>query len=70
MDGRKEKISWIQCQCCGHVYTIQKEISIDISIIESKCPKCWYKIGLNCGDKKEDLYLFMNENIDPRYYSY
>lgn len=49
---------------------IPREILIDVSIIKCKCPDCGYGIGLNCGNKEEDIYLFMNENIDPRYYMY
>ena len=39
-------------------------------MIESICPRCDGNIGLNCGDTKEDVYYFMNPNMDERYYNY
>ena len=67
-DGKE--YTWVQCQYCGYIYQIANKISIEKSIIKSTCPKCNYKIGLNCGNKEEDVYIFMNPNLDERHYIY
>lgn len=66
MNGQEQ--TYIQCQSCGHLYTIQKKIPISASMIKAKCPKCGYERGLNCGDKEEDIPMYYNVNLDPRYY--
>jgi ribosomal protein L37E len=68
--GRKEDGNYIQCQRCGYIYRIPNKISIERSIIKSECPRCGDKIGLNCGAKEEDVYIFMNPNLDERYFNY
>ena len=69
--GSKDKGCWIQCQQCGDIYWIEEEVPIDKLYVASVCPRCGdYGNGLNCGDNKDDLYLYMNENLDPRYYMY
>jgi hypothetical protein len=68
LKGRGQECTWIQCQNCGHIYQINKKVSIEKSIIESVCPECEHHVGLNCGDKKEDIYIYMNPNLDNRYY--
>ena len=62
--------TFIQCQNCGNVYLIVDNISIEESIVESTCPGCNGRIGLNCGNKEEDIYVYMNPNLDERYYIY
>ena len=61
-------VTYVQCQYCGHIYRIASKVSIEDSIIESKCPRCGDMVGLNLGDKEEDIYLYMNVNIDWRYF--
>jgi hypothetical protein len=46
------------------------KVSIEKSIIQSVCPRCGENIGLNCGDREEDIYIYMNPNLDERYYNY
>ena len=67
MDGGKE-ITYVQCQYCGHIYQIAHKISVEESIIQSKCPRCGDMIGLNLGDKKEDIYYFYDPCLDERYF--
>lgn len=69
MGAREKECTWVQCQMCGHIYQIQRKVSIESFIIESVCPECGGDIGLNCGDK-DDIYYFMNPNMDERYYNY
>ena len=68
MRSEEKEYTYIQCQNCGHLYTVDNKIPIFMSIINSKCPRCDKNVGLNCGNNKEDIYLYMNENLDWRYY--
>lgn len=67
MDTGKE-ITYVQCQYCGHIYRIANKVSIEDSIIQSECPRCGDMVGLNLGDQEEDIYLYINSNLDLRYY--
>ena len=66
-EGRKQG-TWIQCQKCGHIYCIEARVSTDKLYVLSECPKCGHHKGLNCGDNKDDLYLYYNPVLDERYY--
>ena len=67
MEGAKRVYG--QCQNCGNISkTLVHEYSVeDIYIDEYECPRCGYKVGLNCGENKSDIYLYVNPNVDPRY---
>lgn len=65
-DGKDR--TYVQCQYCGHIYQIEIKISIEDSIIQSECPKCGDMVGLNLGDKEEDIYLYYNNVMDSRWY--
>jgi len=67
---KKENVSYVQCLCCGNIYTIERNIPIDVLVVRSECPKCKHKKGLNCGDKEEDVYLYYDAVLDERYYMY
>ena len=62
--------SFVQCQYCGDIYYIDRDIPVDAFIVKSICPNCGYKKALNCGKDREDIYLYMNESLDSRYYTY
>ena len=66
----KEKGAWIQCQECGHIYYIEENVKIDQLYITSYCPRCDGIKGLNLGDNQDDLYMYTNVTMDPRYYEY
>ena len=70
MKSKGKQSTFVQCQSCGNIYQIAGKVSIEKSIIHSVCPVCGENIGLNCGDKEEDIYLYMNPNLDGRYYIY
>ena len=70
MKSEGKQSTWVQCQDCGKIYQIADKVSIDKSIIHSVCPRCGESIGLNCGDKEEDIYIYMNPSLDERYYIY
>lgn len=64
----KRKRCHIQCQTCGIIYTVQHKIPIEEMYIKGNCPNCGVTTGLNLGENEDDIYVFMNENLDPRYY--
>ena len=70
LESRGKECTWIQCQCCGYIYQIADKISIEKSIVKSTCPKCKGKVGLNCGDKEEDIAIFYDPYLDERYFNY
>ena len=70
MKSEGKQSTLVQCQSCGKIYQIADKVSIEKSIIQSVCPRCGDYVGLNCGDKEEDIYIYMNSNLDERYYIY
>ena len=70
MELKGKQCTWIQCQNCGHIYRINKKVSIEASIIRSECPRCREYVGLNCGSEEDEIYIFMNPNLDERYFIY
>lgn len=68
MDLKKKKCCHIQCQVCGMIYTAQRNIPFEEMYVKANCPNCGIVTGLNLGDNEDDVYVYMNENIDPRYY--
>lgn len=68
MVGKKKDGSYVQCLNCGKIYIIERNISIDISIVKSECPRCHYGRGLNCGNDKDEIYYFYDSSLDERYY--
>jgi hypothetical protein len=59
--------TWVQCQCCGKIYAITQKISIDTLFVKSVC-RCGYDKALNLGHDRDDVYLYINPNVDGRYY--
>lgn len=70
MEEKKRHCTFVQCQCCGKISKIPRKVSIEASIISSVCDECGYNKALNLGDKEEDIYIYMNPNVDSRYYIY
>lgn len=70
MKSKAKQGTYVQCQSCGNIYLIVDNISIEQSIIQSVCPSCGENIGLNCGNKEEDIYRFYDVVLDERYYIY
>lgn len=69
--GTREKEStWIQCQCCGKLYQVDRKIPISISIVRTECPRCEEYSGLNVGYDQDEIYLYMNPNVDERFFNY
>lgn len=62
--------SVVQCQHCGNIFRIKKKLPTDVMYIHHVCSDCGETTMLNCGNEIEDVYEFMNINIDKRYYSY
>ena len=68
MNEKKETGSYIQCLSCGDIYIIGRKVPTSTSVVKSECPRCGWHKGLNCGDKKEDIYYFYDLSLDSRYY--
>lgn len=68
MNLKEESGNYVQCQSCGRIYQIARKLSIEISIVNCRCPRCGSYDGLNCGNIKEDIYIYMNPNVDERYF--
>lgn len=62
------KGTWIQCQHCGEIYYIKESVPTDQLYIEVVCAKCGCEQGLNCGDQREDVFLYYDPVFDARYY--
>ena len=64
-----EDVTYLQCQCCGHIVQVNKRISIDEFYINGYCNNCEEEYSmLNLGDDLLDRYLYCNPNLDERYY--
>ena len=61
---------WVQCQVCGEVHQIEiRNMSKDDLYIITRCPGCRDETKhLWCGENKEDIYMYYNVNVDPRFY--
>lgn len=68
MDAGSQGV-WLQCQMCGELHREKINLEDDNIYIQLKCPKC--RDGttqLIIGNDLDDLYLYCNVNVDPRYY--
>ena len=64
-----ERGTWLQCQHCGHIYHVDKEVPMEYMYVRAYCACCnKYERHLNCGDQLEDAYYYYNPNLDERYY--
>ena len=70
MSAGRDKGCWVQCTQCGHIYWTEEDVPIEKLYVASGCARCGHGRGLNCGDKKEDVYSYYNPNLDERYYTY
>ena len=64
-DGNKT-YTWIQCSECGRVYQIAGQTSEEDLYVVAYCTECESRIGINLGCDKNDIYLYMNPNLDRR----
>ena len=62
--------TFVQCQNCGNIFLVDQEVSIDDFIVNAQCQKCGNKKAINCGNNREDVWLYANVNVDERYYIY
>lgn len=66
-DGNK-RYTWIQCQDCGRIYRISRQVSEEELYVVAYCSECESRIGLNLGCDENDKYYYMNLNLDSRYF--
>ena len=70
MDAKKRDRSYIQCLNCGNIYTVERKIPIGNAIVNTICPKCSHKRGLNCGQSEDDIAELKDSFLDERYFIY
>lgn len=64
-----ERGTWLQCQHCGYIYHVDKEVPMKYMYVNAWCPHCAeYARHLNCGSQAEDVYYYYNPNLDDRIY--
>ena len=64
----KRKSCHVQCQTCGMIYIVPRKIPVEEMFVKANCPNCGVTIGLNLGEDQDDVYLYMNINLDSRMY--
>lgn len=64
----QEDKTWVQCRNCGHVYDIDRQVSIEDLFVTAFCPRCNHNKALNCGETPEEIYLYADRTMDERYY--
>ena len=73
MDGGSYEYIF-QCQVCGHLHKVKmkREYNIEDDLfVKMKCPKCRDRTQhIWCGENKEDVYLYGNNNLDQRFFNY
>ena len=63
-----ESRTFVQCCRCGKVHNVKHKYHSDDCYIQSTCPKCGHEKALNLGEDINDIYLFLDTNLDSRYY--
>ena len=66
----KEIKTWVQCRNCGHVYEIDRRISIEDLFVTAFCPSCNHNKALNCGESLSDVSLYVDRTLDEKYFIY
>ena len=63
---------WFQCQSCGNLYYTNTRFDIENDLfVTIECEHCRDETNhLWVGENSEDLYIYGNLNVDPRYYKY
>jgi hypothetical protein len=62
---------YYQCRSCGFIHKEKIKFNINDLYIDMICPKCKKKIPhLWVGEKPEDIYLYFDNTLDPRYFNY
>lgn len=69
MSTEKEK-TYVQCLNCGHIHIVERKISMERSIVNSRCERCGHGRALNCGYSEDDVAELRDTFLDERYYNY
>ena len=62
--------TFLQCQSCGEIFEYPRIVRIDTLYLQAHCQNCGMATALNLGSKEEDIAIYMNSNIDPRFFDY
>ena len=65
-----KKKTWVQCASCGKIYQIPHSVDVEQLYIAAYCQECESRIAINLGDDISDIYLYMNPNLDERFFDY
>lgn len=63
-----EDKTYLQCTNCGEIYQVRGKIDMSNVYVNSYCQCCGHVKALNCGNNREDLYIYSDINLDKRYY--
>lgn len=66
----RKQITFLQCQKCGKIYQFPRIMAIDKLYVQSYCPECGATTALNLGNKEEDIPIYINPNLDERFFIY
>ena len=70
VDTGKGKGCWVQCCQCGNIYHIKEPVPAEKLYITSECERCGNEKALNCGNNKDDIYIYYDQVLDERFYTY
>jgi hypothetical protein len=63
------KKTYIQCTQCGCVHYVNKYIPFKVDYLKSFCRNCEKTtVCLNLGQDDDDKYIYMDINLDSRYF--
>ena len=69
MYNKSDCKTYVQCTQCGNVHYINDYIPFEKDYLKSFCPNCCEATThLNLGQNEEDKYIYMDINLDSRYY--
>ena len=58
---QSDQMTYLQCQNCGRIYSVDKKYSVEDFYVESYCPQCGCMKALNL---ETDIFLFYNNNFN------
>ena len=71
VSNKDAETTFVQCMCCGSINESYRYISFKKDYVDLFCNHCdGYTRHLNLGQNEDDKYLYMDINMDQRYYRY
>lgn len=64
-------MNYYQCTKCGKIISFKRELELENDIYANLyCDKCGRSKALCLGDNKNDLYIYLDNFLDERYFIY